>query len=246
MAHDKHNHAGFERTYQWLRQTYFIKGASAVIRDYIQHCPSCLINKPTNYTPSRKLVPVAAPTSPWELITLVFVVKLPQSRPKTGLWAQLKGDVKPAYNTFLTIMDKLTKYVVLIAGCESWNVEQWAQAYFKRVFPIFGVPGAMISDQGSVFVSRCWTTIFGLMHTDCIATMAYNQRSDGQSERTNQVVGIALRHLVNDHQDDWPEHLVEIQLVMNNSPNASTGRTPSEMMMGFVPRTAIEIPMAHL
>jgi hypothetical protein len=52
MAHDKNGHPGFERTYQRIRQSYFIKGASAVIRDYIQHCPSRLIHKPTNYTPS--------------------------------------------------------------------------------------------------------------------------------------------------------------------------------------------------
>jgi hypothetical protein len=44
MAHDRHNHAGFERTYQRLRQSYFLKGGSSIIRDYIRHCPSCLIN----------------------------------------------------------------------------------------------------------------------------------------------------------------------------------------------------------
>jgi hypothetical protein len=211
MAHDRNNHAGIERAYHKLRQSYFIKGCSSVIKDYIRHCPSCLVNKPTNYTPSGRLVPVSAPASPWELVTMDFVVKLPPCTPKKGLWSQLLGKAeKPAYDSFLTIMDKLTKYVVLVPGCETWSAEQWAQAYFDKVFPVFGVPGAMISDRGSVFVSTFWTTIFGLMKTDCIATTAYNPRSDGQSERTNQVVEIALRHLVNEHQDDWADHLGEI------------------------------------
>jgi hypothetical protein len=246
MAHDRHNHAGFERTYQRLRGTYFIKGASAIVRDYINHCPSCLINKPTNYTPTGRLIPISAPTAPWELVTMDFVVKLPPCRPRSGLWSQLKGEVKPRYDSFLTVTDKLTKFVMLIPGCEAWSAEQWAQAYFDKIFPIFGVPRAMISDRGSVFVSLFWTTIFGLMHTDCIATIAYNPRADGQSERTNQVVEIALQHLVNEHQDDWVDHLGAVQLEMNNSPKASTERTPSELMMGFLPRTSIDIPTDHL
>jgi hypothetical protein len=105
---------------------------------------------------------------------------------------------------------------------------------------------ATISDRGSVFVSQFWTTIFGLMKTDCIATTAYNPRSDGQSERTNQVVEIALRHFVNKHQDDWANHLGHIQFSMNNSPNASTGKSPAELLMAFQPCTAIDIPTAHL
>jgi hypothetical protein len=176
-----------------------------------------------------------------------FVVKLPPSTPKTGLWSQLIGKPDlPTYDSFLTITDKLTKYVVIVPGCETWDAAHWAQAYFDSVFPIFEVPAAIISDRGSVFVSIFWTTVFKLMKTDCIATTAYNPRSDGQSERTNQVVEIALRSLVNDHQDDWPNHLGAVQFAMNNSPNAATGKVPSELLMAYTPRNAIDIPVDHL
>jgi hypothetical protein len=247
MAHDRHNHAGFDRAYQKIRHSYFIKGSSAIIRDYIRHCPSCLINKPNNYTSSGRLISISAPSSPWELVTMDFVVMLPPCAPKTGLWSQLVGkpDI-PTYDAFLTITDKLTKYVVIVPGCEKWDAKQWAQAYFNEVFPIFGVPAAMISDRGSVFVSLFCNTIFGLMKTDCIATTAYNPRSDGQSEHTNQVVEIALRHLADDQQSDWVTFLGEIRFAMNNTPNAATGKTPSELLMGFDPQGSIEIPAGHL
>jgi predicted nucleic acid-binding Zn ribbon protein len=241
MAHDKHNHGGFERTYHKLRQQYFIKGASTVIRDYIQHCPSCLLNKPNKFTPSGRLIPIEAPAVPWELVTMDFVVKLPPCKPKGGLWAQMLGEDRPSYDAFLTVTDKLTKYVILVPGCETWTAEQWAEQYFDKIFPVFGVPAAIISDRGSVFLSQFWTTVFKRMKTDCISTTAYNPRSDGQSERTNQVVEIALRYMVNEHQDDWASYLSEIQFVMNTSPNAATGKTPSDLMLGFMPRAAIEI-----
>jgi hypothetical protein len=114
------------------------------------------------------------------------------------------------------------------------------------VFPFFGVPAAIISDRGSVFLSQFWTTVFGLMRTDCIATTAYNPQADGQSERTNQVVEIALRHCVNEEQNDWGDFLGEIQFAMNNSINASTGTSPAELLMGYRPRAAIDIPTDHL
>jgi hypothetical protein len=50
-----------------------------------------------------------------------------------------------------------------------------------------------------------------------------------------------LRHLLNEHQDSWADHFGEIQFAMNNSPNASTGKAPSELLMAFTPRSAINI-----
>jgi hypothetical protein len=142
MAQDRNNHAGIERTYHKLRESYFIKGCSSVIKDYIRQYPSCLINKPTNYTLSSRLLPISAPASPWELVTMDFVVKLPPWTPRKGLWSQLLGKAeKLAYDSFLTITDKLTKYIVLVLDCKTWSEEQWTQAYFDKVFPIFGVPG---------------------------------------------------------------------------------------------------------
>jgi hypothetical protein len=48
-----------------------------------------------------------------------FVVKLQPCTPKSGLWAKLDGvKDRPAYDSFLTITDKLTKYVMLVPGLE--------------------------------------------------------------------------------------------------------------------------------
>jgi hypothetical protein len=99
-------------------------------------------------------------------------------------------------------------------------------------------PGAAISDGGSVFVSLFWATIWNLIQRDCIATTAYNPRSDGQSERTNQVVEIALYHLVNEHQHNWVDHLSEIQFGMNNALR--------ELLIAFTLRSAVDIPTGHI
>jgi hypothetical protein len=113
MGHDRHNHAGIDRTYQRLRRSYYMKSMSRVVQDYVKHCPVCLINKPPKFQPSGKLIPIAAPSLPWELVTMDFVVKLPESSPVHGLWEKITLAPRPAYDSLLTITCKLTKHVRL-------------------------------------------------------------------------------------------------------------------------------------
>lgn len=101
------------------------------------------------------------------------------------------------------------------------------------------MPRAIITVRGS-------NTIFKLMDTECLATTAYDSHADGQSERANLTVEVALRHLVNDKATDWIDHLPAIQLEINNAKTASTQLSPNEALMGFTPRKVVEIPTQHI
>jgi hypothetical protein len=80
LTHDRNNHAGIDRTYQRLRANYFIKSMSKVVKDYVSHCPSCLLNKPPKFASTGKLQPIRPAANPWDLVTMDFVVKLPRRR----------------------------------------------------------------------------------------------------------------------------------------------------------------------
>lgn len=82
------------------------------------------------------------------------------------------------------------------------------------------------------------STLFTLMKTDCIATTAYNPQADGQNERTNQTIKIALHHLVNARPDERVETLGQIQIKHNNAINPSTNRGPNELILGSLPEVA--------
>jgi hypothetical protein len=58
--------------------------------------------------------------------------------------------------------------------------------------------------------------------------------TEGQSERTNQTVEIALRFFLTENPGaDWVSAVPLIQANTNNSPNASTGLCPNELTYGF-------------
>ena len=63
---------------------------------------------------------------------------------------------------------------------------------------------------------------------------AYYAQTDGQSERLNQVVKIALRYFLTSSPDsEQTEALTYIQSTYNNVKNASIGFAPNEILTGF-------------
>ena len=61
---------------------------------------------------------------------------------------------------------------------------------------------------------------------------AFHPETDGSSERSNKTVIESVRHYVSVRQHDWSEHLTHVELAMNNSVNATTGMTPTELLYG--------------
>src|SRR5712671_6823559 len=64
---------------------------------------------------------------------------------------------------------------------------------------------------------------------------AYHPQTDGQSERTNQSLEQYLRLYCGTHQKDWAAWLPLAQYTRNSWPNASTKKTPYELILGYTP-----------
>ena len=62
------------------------------------------------------------------------------------------------YNSIWVIVDRLTKSAHFISVKISYNVGKYAEIYFDRIVTLHGVPLTIISDRGSVFVSRFCAT----------------------------------------------------------------------------------------
>lgn len=72
---------------------------------------------------------------------------------------------------------------------------------------------------------------------------AYHPQTDGQSERSNQTIEIALRYYIStlDDSRQWPTVLPRLQAYLNNSVLAATGKTPNEAAYGFTPTAALDL-----
>ena len=82
-----------------------------------------------------------------------------------------------------------------------------------------------------------------LLHTSCKLSSGYHQKTNGQSERTNQIVEQYLRCFVNYQQDDWVDLLHLAEFAYNNSEYSSIGYSPFFANIGYHPHwTMLEHP----
>ena len=104
----------------------------------------------------------------------------------------------------LTVNCKFTKKKLLIPGFDEWTAEDWANAFLVAlVSHDWGNPVTIISDRDSKFMSTFWRTNFRKLGVTLATSTAYHPQTDGQSERTNQTVEIALRSHLTTGTDDW-------------------------------------------
>jgi hypothetical protein len=65
-----------------------------------------------------------------------------------------------------------------------------------------------------------------------LTVTAYHPSADGQAERTNFTLEVALRFIVNNTQTDSASHLKLVEAVHNNTTAAATKKAPNELIYG--------------
>jgi transposase InsO family protein len=76
-----------------------------------------------------------------------------------------------------------------------------------RIVSLHGVPKKIISDRGSQFTIRFWKSFLENMDTKLKFSLPYHLQTDGQTERTNQVLEDMLRACALQHGSSWDKSL---------------------------------------
>ena len=145
-------------------------------------------------------------------------------------------------NTQIVVfVDRLTKMVHFDALPETADAELVARCFIRNVFRLHGLPERMVSDRDNKFTSAFWTECARILGTARRMSTAYHPQTDGQTERTNQVLEAMLRHWVNPRQDNWDALLDCAEFAVNNAVSQSTGNTPFRLNYAQDPLTPLSI-----
>jgi len=189
----------------------------------IKGCATCQMSK-INTNPSKPaLFPITPEPNalPFQTISLDFIVKLPESE---------------GFDTILTITDHDCSKAAMFMPCnETVDAAGVAKLYATYVFPHYGLPKKVISDRDPRFASNFSREMCNLLGIKQNISTAYHPQTDGQSERTNQSLEQYLRLYCGTHQKDWAAWLPLAQYTRNSWPNASTKKTPYELILGYTP-----------
>ena len=227
LMHDYHctpntGHLRITKTIHRISPKFYWKGLRSDILKYVRSC-QCQRAKASNQKPAGFLKPLEPPKTKWTQVTMDFITPLPTSR---------SGN-----NGVLTVVDRLSKMIRIIATKPNINAPETAQLYKDNVYRHHGIPEKIICDRDSIFMSKFWKTLFQMLGTKISPSSAYHPQTDGQSEIMNRKIEEMIRSFVNFDKSDWDKYLVDFEVAYNSSVNATTTFTPFFLNYGIHPKT---------
>jgi hypothetical protein len=112
-------HAGHFNTLELISRNYWWPHMSHYVGIYMKHCDLCNQTKVQCWRPIGELHPSETPEAPWDMISINFIVELPESH---------------RYNAIICIVDSLTKRVHFIQMHTTINAEGTALLFLKEVW----------------------------------------------------------------------------------------------------------------
>ncbi|XP_070022857.1 uncharacterized protein [Nicotiana sylvestris] len=96
------------------------------------------------------------------------------------------------------IVDRITKSAHFIPIVTTYTSERLAQIYIREIARLHDVPVSIISDRGPRFTSHFWRSVQSELRTRVEVSITFHPQTDGQSERTIQILEDMLRACVID------------------------------------------------
>src|SRR5487761_1760216 len=185
-------------------------------------CATCQQNKNLVHRIKASLYRIPVPTrpEPFKHIALDLITELPKSR---------------GFDAILTIVDHGCSRAAIFLPCHTTITgPQIAELYLNHVYRWFGIPHKVISDRDPRFTSHFGRALRKELGIQQNISTAFHPQTDGLMERKNQWVEQYLR-LVTSNQEDWSKWLAMATIIHNNSKNATTQFSPSQLLIGLDP-----------
>ena len=130
------------------------------------------------------------------------------------------------------IVDRLTKSAHFIPFRVGQTTEVLSDKYIREIVRLHSVPSTITSDRDSRFRSHYWQSLMDCLGTKLKFSTSYHPETDGQSERTIQLLEELLRAYVLDYGGTWEDYLHLAEFAYNNSYQASISMSPYEFLYG--------------
>ncbi|CAF2999137.1 unnamed protein product [Rotaria sp. Silwood2] len=220
-------HFGLRRTYFKLKNKYWWPNMKASIKDYIQGCLKCQKFNVDRRKPPGLLQPIEPPSGPFQLIGIDYSGPFPSTT---------QGN-----KYVLAITDYFTKWVIAIP-LSNQTAQAAAEALYEYYICIYGVPGTILSDQGTHFNNQLLTAFNQILGIHHIKSTPYHPQTNGAIERFNSTFERQIAKLTNKYTNDWDVHLKSIVFAYNTGQHATTKFSPYQLQFGRQPKLPPDEP----
>ena len=207
LAHE--GHQGIVRTKQRLRTKVWWPRLSHDVEKFIQHCHPCQTVEPLQKpTPLRM---TSLPKEPWLLLGCDLCGPFP-----TGENLLVCVDYYSRYPE-VEILHKTTSPVIVMK--------------LRKLFCRYGAPAEIITDNGPQFISKEFDSLMSEFNIKHRKVEPYHLQSNGEVERFNRTLKKAIQTAIAEGSN-WRITLDNFLLNYRNTPHATTGVPPSQLLFG--------------
>ena len=167
-------HPGGTKMYQDLRRQYYWSGMKRHVGDFVRRCLTCQQVKAEHQKPAGLLQPLEVAEWKWEHVTMDFVTHLPRT--------------PQGHHVVWVMIDWLTKSAHFLAVRMTFTLERFYRLYIREIVRLHGVPVSIVSDRDPRFTAHFWKSFQKAMGTRLTMSTSFHLQTDGQSERTIQVL----------------------------------------------------------
>ena len=219
-------HFGQEKTIVIVTRDFYSKGLAEWITDYLRSCDECQHSKSPRHAKYRLLQPLEVPYAAWSAISTDVITQLQQSQGKTQI---------------IVVVDWFTEMVHFIGLQENATAKDVVDTCFREVWKLRRLQTEIILDMDRQFCGEFWESVRTMLGVKWRISTAYQPQTDGQTERTNQVLEGYLQTCVNYDQNDWYQLLPLAEHAYNNSAtNAHKMTHPILPQLWFSPTDGVD------
>lgn len=215
-------HFGIAKTMKRLKNFFVWKGMRKMIRDYINSCIHCAMNK-KHRNNKEPLQITDTPSTSFEIVQADLV----------GPLVTTANDNKYA----LTLQCELTKFIEVIP-VPNKECNTIAKALVENFILKFGHFKILKTDLGKEFVNETFEKMCELLHIDHVRSTPYHHETLGSVERMHRVLNSYL--LTFCKENDWDVWIPYFVFSYNTTPHADTNFTPFELIFGKLTSLNVE------
>ena len=125
-------------------------------------------------------------------------------------------------------MDQLIKSAHFLVLRMTFTPEEFCRLYIKEIIRLHVVPFSIVSDPR--FMAWFWGSFQQVMGKQLMLSITFHQQTDGQLERTIQILEDILQACIFYFKGNWEDHFPLVEFVYNNGYQASIQMVPYEAL----------------
>jgi hypothetical protein len=133
-------------------------------------------------------------------------------------------------DSIIVVIYKLSNFAHFIPVKSTFKAINIVEIFMKEIFRLHGIPKMVISDRDVKFTSAFWKELFAGINTKLNFSTSYHPQTDGQTERTNQIIEYMLYMYVRTKPIKWEDYLHLVEFSYNNGHQTSSKLSPFEVL----------------